>query len=171
MDASEIYEHYWEAHLSRLKSGFSLRVCCQLSEEGEAELDALNQPVRHFHSSWLLQHFKKFSKKPSQSSYCGSLKSEVQCCSLVGLRTDLAHWRVSCVMPCAGAFSACTLFTWKASCCHGAVPPTAVSSLLAFSTAEYMLCHSNTASDFLLLKTPYFKIVRICLTWASSRRP
>lgn len=43
MDTSEIYECI-------LKSDFSLGVCCQLSEEGEADLDALNQPVRHFHT-------------------------------------------------------------------------------------------------------------------------
>lgn len=54
---------------------------------------------------------------------------------------DLTHQSVSRVMSGAGAFPPCTLFILKASSCYIAMCPTAMSSLLAFSTAKYTFCH------------------------------
>lgn len=160
---------YWEAHSPRLKLGFSLRVSMNSVKRlklltnlwdtsttfGCSTISKSALSLLSPHTAGLLNF--KFSAAASGHTWAQD--------------RDLAHWRVSCLMSCAGAFPPCAFFIQKASSCYSAAPPTAMISLLAFSTARYMFCHSNTGSDFLLLKASYFKIVCIYLTSPSLRRP
>lgn len=169
---SSAMQMYCTAHSPRIKPRFSFWISCQFCEEGEApDLDALNQPVGHFHNLWLLYRFKKCLLSPHTAVLLNLKFSAAASGHTWAQDRDLAHQRVSCLMSCAGAFAPGIYFTWKARGCYSAAPPTVMSSLLAFSTAEYTFCHSNTGSHFLLLKASYFKIVCIYLTCANLGMP